>query len=127
MSSPLLGIRAALTRAEGRWFDVTRRVQTEGYFAVLQVKSRRAASLHREAERNISNYRDAGRRRADVESVQMDATEYVFPDSKLILYLYKPFHPEMLRKVFLRLEKSLAVAAASRGNDHDKSRDGGGG
>lgn len=31
-------VRAALTRAEGWWFDVTRRVETEGYFAVLQVK-----------------------------------------------------------------------------------------
>ena len=168
VSSLLMRVRAVLTRAEGWWFDVTRRVQTEGYFAVLQVKFTasgesghdylptrpsvvRAAvarlpvqdlgeytfvdlgsgkgrvllvaaeypfnkirgiefvsELHEQAEQNISHYRYAGRRCADVESVQADAAEYVFPDSNLIVYLYKPFFPEIVRKVFRNLEKSLA-------------------
>ncbi len=67
-----------------------------------------ASELHREAERNISSHRYAGRRCLEVESVHADATEYVFPDSKLILYLYNPFSPETVRKVLMNLEKSLA-------------------
>ena len=161
-------IRAALTRVEGCWFDVTRRVQTEGYVAVKQVtftatgesgndylptrpsivrqvlarlpvrdlaeytfvdlgsgKGRVllvaaeypfskirgvefVGELHRQAEKNVSRYHYARRRCLDVEAVHADAMEYVFPDSKLILFLYNPFGPEVMRKVFLNLEKSLA-------------------
>ncbi len=168
-----MGIRAAVTRAEGWWFDVTRRVQTEGLVAVYQVtftatgetgydylptrpsvvrkivallpvpdlaeytfvdvgsgKGRVllvaaeypfrtirgiefARELHCQAERNISSYRYAGRRCGDVESIDVesihgDAMEYVFPDSKLILYLYNPFSPAMMRKFLMKLEKALA-------------------
>jgi SAM-dependent methyltransferase len=164
----LTGIRTALSRAEGWWFDATRRVQTEGYVAVYQVtfaasgesgydysptrpstlrkilaglpvadlteytfvdigsgKGRMllvaaeypfrkivgiefAGELHRQAEQNISRYRYAGRRCADVEAVHADAMEYVFPDTKLILFLYRPFGPEVMQKVFGNLENSLA-------------------
>jgi hypothetical protein len=67
-----------------------------------------ALQLHREAEQNISCYRHARQRCTDLESVNLDASEYRFPDGKLILYLYNPFGPEILRKVLTNLEESIA-------------------
>jgi len=67
-----------------------------------------AIELHRQAERNIVRYRYSRRRCTDLESINIDALDYVFPDSKLILYFFNPFSPEMLRKIFFNLEKSLA-------------------
>jgi Histone methylation protein DOT1 len=169
VSKLLTGIRAALTRAEGSWFDVTRHVRTEGHVAVYQVtftatgesgydyvptrpsvvrkvlarlpvqdlaeytfvdlgsgKGRVllvaaeysfgkirgvefAGELHGQAEQNIARYRYAGRRCADVASIHADAMEYVFPESKLILYFHNPFSPEVMQKVFMNLGKSLAA------------------
>ena len=43
-----------------------------------------------------------------LESINLDASEYRFPDGKLILYLYNPFGPEVLRKVLTNLEESIA-------------------
>jgi hypothetical protein len=168
VGSLLTGIRAAITRIEGWWFDATRGVRTEGYFAVYQVTFtvtgepgydylptrpslvRRVlgrlpvrdlaeytfvdmgsgkgrvllvaaeypfreirgvefiGELHHQAVQNISRYRYPGLRCSDVESVKLDALEYVFPESKLILYLYNPFSPEVVRKVLTNLGKSLA-------------------
>lgn len=64
--------------------------------------------LHQQAEQNIARYRHAGRRCSDVQSIYGDAMEYEFPDSKLILYLYNPFDAQMVRKVFTKLEESVA-------------------
>jgi hypothetical protein len=63
---------------------------------------------HSQGERNISRYRYGRRRCVDVESTHADAMEYAFPDSKLILYFYNPFSPEVMQKVFMNLGKSLA-------------------
>ena len=38
----------------------------------------------------------------------MDAAEYMFPDGKLVLYLYNPFSLEVIKKVFANLEKAIA-------------------
>ena len=67
-----------------------------------------AIELHRQAERNIAHYRYSRQRCADLESINVDALDYIFPDSKLVLYFFNPFSPEMLRKIFFNLEKSLA-------------------
>jgi hypothetical protein len=67
-----------------------------------------AQELHREATQNISRYRHPSQRCAIVESINLDALEYVFPDGNLILYLFNPFLPEVLEKVFANLEHSLA-------------------
>lgn len=67
-----------------------------------------ALQLHRQAQQNISCYRHARQRCTDIESINLDASEYRFPDGKLILYLYNPFGPEVLRKVLTNLEESIA-------------------
>jgi len=163
-----LRIRSALTRAEGRWFDATRHVDTAGYIALDQLtvmgssqsgndylavrpsvarqalahlpapnyeeytfvdlgsgKGRMlfvaaeypfrkiegvefAVQLHREAEQNIVSYRHRRRRCRDIRSVNMDATEYKFPDGNLVLYLYNPFGLEVTKKVFANLENAIA-------------------
>ena len=72
-----------------------------------------AVELHHQAQRNISRYRSAKRRSAkrcgaNIESINIDATEYRFPDGNLVLYLFNPFGPEVLEKVFANLAASLA-------------------
>ncbi len=67
-----------------------------------------ALELHRQAEQNISCYRHAKQRCTELESINLDATDYRFPDGKLILYLYNPFGPEVLRKVLTNLQESIA-------------------
>ena len=163
-----LRIRSALTRAEGRWFDSTRHVDTAGYIPLDQLtlagsaqsgndylavrpsvarqalarlpqpnyeeytfidlgsgKGRLllvaaeypfhkiqgvefAVQLHREAERNIVRYHHSGRRCRDIQSVHMDAREYLFPYGNLMLFFYNPFGIEVMKKVFANLEKAIA-------------------
>ena len=67
-----------------------------------------ALQLHQQAERNISRYRHARQRCTDLESTNLDASEYIFPDGKLVLYLFNPFGPEVFKKVLINLGKSLA-------------------
>lgn len=67
-----------------------------------------ALELHREAKQNISRYHHPSQRCAIIESINLDALEYVFPDGNLILYLFNPFLPEVLKKVLANLESSLA-------------------
>ena len=67
-----------------------------------------ALELHREAKQNISRYHHPSQRCALIESVNVDALEYAFPEGNLILYLFNPFLPEVLKKVLTNLESSLA-------------------
>ena len=67
-----------------------------------------ALELHRDATQNISRFRHPSQRCAIIESLNVDALEYVFPQGNLILYLFNPFLPEVLKKVLLNLESSLA-------------------
>lgn len=66
-----------------------------------------AADLHRAALQNIKTYRHAKRRCAALESMQADATEYVFPQGNLVVYLYNPFGAEALTTVLGNLQRSL--------------------
>ena len=67
-----------------------------------------AVQLHRAAEQNIARYCHRGRQCRDIRSVNVDATEYTFPDGNLVLYLYNPFGLEVTKKVFANLEKAIA-------------------
>lgn len=42
---------------------------------------------------------------SEIETVLMDAAEYVFPDTPLVVFLYNPFGPTVLRKVLDRLSQ----------------------
>ncbi len=63
--------------------------------------------LHAIAAHNISNFRSSGRKCQSVQSVCRDATMFAFPDSPLVLFLYNPFHLEVLKPVFDNLHASF--------------------
>ncbi len=160
-------LREQATAWEGKWFDLTRGVDTSGYevvsrltlagtdragFNYLPIRPSRARQvlrelpiedpseysfvdlgsgkgrmlfiacelafqrivgvefaqeLHLRATQNIASYRSAKRRCRHMESVYMDAADYPMPPGKLVLYLFNPFGPTVLRKVLKNLEASL--------------------
>lgn len=65
------------------------------------------AKLHRTAERNIRNYRNPALRCSDIESVHADASEFDFPLSPLLIYLFNPLPQRALSEVLQRLHSSL--------------------
>jgi len=66
------------------------------------------AELHRAAEENIAAYQAQmpAARGAAIESVRMDAREFVFPPTPLVVYLFNPLAEAGLRKVVRSLEES---------------------
>jgi hypothetical protein len=72
------------------------------------------AELHRAAEENIAAYQ-SGRHPsstpdATIEAVRMDAREFVFPETPLVVFLFNPLAEAGLRKVIRNLEQSLERA-----------------
>jgi SAM-dependent methyltransferase len=63
--------------------------------------------LHRAAEQNIREYRSVTQRCSQIEAVCTDASEFVFPDTPLVLYLFNPLPEAGLRRVLRNLEQSL--------------------
>jgi Methyltransferase domain len=66
-----------------------------------------ATELHRCALENIERYRSAKQRCHQVESVNIDAVDYQFPDENLVVYLFNPFGPTVFEKVLNNLKRSL--------------------
>jgi len=64
--------------------------------------------MHRVAVDNIGSYRHAKRRCKDVESVVANGADYEFPLDNIVLYLFNPFGPEIMRRMLANLERSLA-------------------
>jgi hypothetical protein len=66
-----------------------------------------AVELHAEAERNIARYRHRRRRCQQIESLNADAAEYVFPKENLVIALFNPFGPEVMETVLRRVRSSV--------------------
>ena len=66
--------------------------------------------LHEVADHNIRNYRNTHQRCFDVQSVNVDAREYQFPLTPLVVYMFNPFRHELLGRVLQHLDASLAAA-----------------
>jgi hypothetical protein len=64
--------------------------------------------LHRLAEENIRSYRNPRQRCFALESLNIDARDYVFPSTPLVVYLFNPFRHELLGKVIHNLDESLS-------------------
>lgn len=62
--------------------------------------------LHVIAETNLSTYRSKSQRCQDIQSIRADATTYDFPESPLVVFLYNPFHIEVITPVFENLQNS---------------------
>jgi SAM-dependent methyltransferase len=66
-----------------------------------------AVELHTKALENIARYR-RGRRKCDrIRSINIDAVDYNYPLQNLVIYLFNPFGPEVLRKVLDNLSATL--------------------
>jgi SAM-dependent methyltransferase len=68
--------------------------------------------LHEQARANIRRYRTGiGLRRVAedrrITSLHQNAKDFVFPEEKLVLYLFNPFGAETMRTVLANLEASL--------------------
>ena len=68
-----------------------------------------AVDLHEEARQNIARYRHRERRCARIESLNMDAVDYRFPDENLVVHLFNPFGPSVMEKVMANLAASIAA------------------
>jgi SAM-dependent methyltransferase len=66
-------------------------------------------ALHGEAWENVRRYRHSSRRCAAIEPVCADAAEFAFPEERMVLYLFNPFGPEIMRRMLANLARSLAV------------------
>ena len=66
------------------------------------------AELHRAAEENIAAWRarSSARTVASIDSLCMDAREFVFPETPLVVYLFNPLPEAGLRQVIRNLEDS---------------------
>lgn len=63
--------------------------------------------LHRVAVANVEKLRALNQLGENVELLQMDATEYVFPAERMVIYLFNPLPEESLKKFLARLSQDL--------------------
>lgn len=66
-----------------------------------------ARALHAVAERNVRVFRSPRQRCTEIELHCQDAATFAFPDQPLVLFLFYPFGPEVLRRVVDNLRRSL--------------------
>ncbi len=66
-----------------------------------------ATDLHEQAVANIKKYRHLGQRCVDIESVPADAAEFEFPNENLVLHLFNPFGPEVMKRMLANLQMSI--------------------
>ncbi|WP_425908294.1 class I SAM-dependent methyltransferase [Nitrobacter sp. TKz-YC02] len=69
--------------------------------------------LNAVAADNIRKYRGSKRKCDDVSSVRADAANWEFPAENTMFFLYNPFGEDVLRRMLVNLETSLA------GNDRE--------
>jgi len=63
--------------------------------------------LHEQALDNLRRFRNPKVQCSQIECHLADATDFVFPDGKLVVYLFNPFSSEVMSKVLMRLDKSV--------------------
>ena len=63
--------------------------------------------LHEQACANVRRFRSSKRRRTSIESVLMNAKDFMFPEGKMVLYLFNPFGAETMQVVLDHLGESL--------------------
>jgi len=68
------------------------------------------AELHNAAQENIRAYRSQTQRCTQIEALCADASEFAFPESPLLLYLFNPLPEPALRRTIRNLEQSLQLS-----------------
>ena len=64
--------------------------------------------LHLQAQRNIASYKATHQSRS--HSLHMDATQFVFPEGPLIIYLFNPFGGTVLRQVLANIQQAASAS-----------------
>lgn len=64
-------------------------------------------ALHEQARANIRSFRWWKRRCTQLRSLHMNAKDFIFPDGRLVLYLFNPFGAETMQCVLDQLDASL--------------------
>jgi SAM-dependent methyltransferase len=67
-------------------------------------------SLHKQAVANLGGYKKGRQRCGSIESICADAAEFEFPEGKLVVYMFNPFGPEVMKPMLRNLERSLERA-----------------
>jgi SAM-dependent methyltransferase len=67
-----------------------------------------ARHLHEASRDNIQNYRHRRQRCTNIESIEANAAEFVFPNDNLVLFLFNPFGPQVMSRMLANLEQSIA-------------------
>ncbi len=60
------------------------------------------------ASANVAKFSPPWRRCQEIETINGDATEFEYPAGPLVIYLYNPFLPPVLKRCLKHLAKSLA-------------------
>lgn len=66
-----------------------------------------AVDIHRMAEDNLANYQSRTRKTQDVRCLQIDARDFEFPETPLVIFLFNPFGEPIMESVFANLRISL--------------------
>jgi hypothetical protein len=66
-----------------------------------------ATELHLQAQANIVRFRGVKQNCTRVESVNVNAVEYTFPNENVVVFFFNPFGTEVMHKVLSNLEASL--------------------
>jgi SAM-dependent methyltransferase len=66
-----------------------------------------SVGLQEQAVANIRRWRRKWQRCSDIESVLADAASFKFPDGNLVLYLFNPFGPEVMKRMVENLERTM--------------------
>jgi SAM-dependent methyltransferase len=77
------------------------------FFEVVGVEIQR--ELHLIAEQNIANFDVPGQQCRNVWSRCLDAREYEFPDTPIVLYLFNPFPDYVMERVIANLRASVVA------------------
>jgi hypothetical protein len=64
--------------------------------------------LHRNALNNIQRYK--AKHTSKIESIHVDATQFVLPDGPLILYFFNPFDGTVLRQVLANIRRAASIS-----------------
>jgi len=62
--------------------------------------------IHSIAQNNIAKYRSKSQKCFDVQSVFIDASEYLIPDDRCIFYFFNPFRESIMLQVLGNIQKS---------------------
>jgi SAM-dependent methyltransferase len=61
------------------------------------------------ARENMARWKAAGRARSPMTAICQDATEFVFPDTPCVVFLFNPFTAKILKKVVGNLARAFAA------------------